>query len=380
MTATMGDHTVEVTSKVAAASRTKIIDSDVHPWINGDVRGLMPYLSTAWQRRFEGGKSTLPDHPLRPPLAGATSIRRDTKPPGGGAGGSDPVFMQEDHLDRYDIEYAVLSSIQAGKLATLPNADEAVVLARAFNDYFVNEWLAVDSRYRLAISVAPHDPLAAAEEIRRIGNEEGVVAVFVPLLNILMGNRHYYPIYEAAEEHGLPILIHPTGTEGGFQTSVAFAGGIPSTYIERHTVFPEVAMGNITSMVFDGVFARFPGLKVVAAEFGYSWAPHMMWRMDQNWREFRREVPWIEREPSGYVLDHVRFTSQPAEEPEKEEYLMQILEMVHADRTMVFSTDYPHWDTDSPKSTFRRVPDEMKRRIFYENAAELYGLGTPARV
>jgi predicted TIM-barrel fold metal-dependent hydrolase len=372
--------TVEVTSKVAAASRTKIIDSDVHPWINGDIKGLMPYLSTAWQRRFEGSKSTLPDHPLRPPLAGATSIRRDTKPPGGGAGGSDPEFMLEDHLDRYDIEYAVLSSIQAGKLATLPNTDEAITLARAFNDYFMNEWLTVDSRYRLAMCVAAHDPLASAEEIRRIGNEEGVVAVFIPLLNILMGNRHYYPIYQAAEEHGLPVLIHPTGTEGGFQTSVAFAGGIPSTYIERHTVFPEIAMASITSMVFEGVFVRFPGLKVVAAEFGYSWVPHMLWRMDQNWREFRREVPWIEREPSSYVLDHVRFTSQPAEEPEKDEYLLQILEMVHADRTMVFSTDYPHWDTDSPKSTFRRVPEQMRRRIFYDNAAELYGLATPARV
>ncbi len=219
---------VEVGSEVVTGSGMRIIDSDVHPWINGDVKGLMPYLGTAWRRRFEGGKSTLPDHPLRPPLAGATSIRRDTKPPGGGADGSDPVFMQEDHLDRYGIEYAVLSSIQAGKLATLPNTDEAVVLARAFNDFFMNEWLTVDSRYRLAMSVAPHDPFAAAEEIRRIGNEEGVVPVFVPLLNILMGNRHYYPIYEAAEEHGLPILVHPTGTEGGFQTSVAFAGGSPA--------------------------------------------------------------------------------------------------------------------------------------------------------
>jgi uncharacterized protein len=110
-------------------------------------------------------------------------------------------------LDRYDIEYAVLSSIQAGKLATLPNTDEAITLARAFNDYFMNEWLTVDSRYRLAMCVAAHDPLAAAEEIRRIGNEEGVVAVFIPLLNILMGNRHYYSIYQAAEEHGLPVLL-----------------------------------------------------------------------------------------------------------------------------------------------------------------------------
>lgn len=359
---------------MAVASRPKIIDSDVHPWINGDIQGLMPYLSTAWQRRFEGKKSTLPDHPLRPPLAGATSIRQDATPPGGGAGGSDPVFMQEDLLDQYDIEYAVLSSIQAGKLATLPNADEATVLARAFNDYFINEWLTVDPRYRLAVCVAAHDPQEAAKEIRRIGDEEGVVAVFLPLLNILMGNRHYYPIYEAAEEYGLPILIHPTGTEGGFQTSVAFAGGIPSTYIERHTIFPEIAMGSIASMVFEGVFVRFPGLMVVAAEFGYSWVPHVLWRMDENWRQFRREVPWLEQEPSKGVLDHVRFTSQPVEEPEKEEYLLQILEMIHADRTMLFSTDYPHWDNDSPKTVFRRVPEPMKQRIFYENAADLYGL------
>lgn len=366
--------TSEVELDVGVASRTRIIDSDVHPWINGDVKGLMPYLSTAWQRRFKGKRSTLPDHPLRPPLAGATSIRQDATPPGGGAGGSDPLFMREDLLDRYGIDYAVLSSIQAGKLATLPNASEAAVLARAFNDYFLDEWLTVDSRYRLAMCVAAHDPQEAAKEIQRIGGDEGVVAVFVPLLNILMGNRYYYPIYEAAEELALPILIHPTGTEGGFQTSVAFAGGIPSTYTERHTAFPEVAMGAIASLVFEGVFVRFPGLKVVVAEFGYSWVPHLLWRMDQNWRQFRSEVPWLEEEPSRYVLEHVRFTSQPVEEPEKEEYMMQILEMIHADRTMLFSTDYPHWDNDTPKSVFRRAPEELKRRIFYDNAAELYGL------
>lgn len=366
----------EEVSAVAVVSKTRIIDSDVHPWINGDIEGLLPYLSTSWQRRFEG-RLRLPDHPLRPPLAGATSIRRDARPPGGGAGGSDPLFMKEDLLDRYGIEYAVLSSIQAGKIVTLPNADEAIVLARAFNDYFMNEWLAVEPRYRLAMCVAAHDPGEAAKEIRRIGGEEGVVAVFLPLLNILMGNRHYYPIYEAAQELGLPILVHPTGTEGGFQTSVAFAGGTPSSYIERHTVFPEVAMGNIANMVFEGVFVRFPALKLVAAEFGYGWAPHLMWRMDQNWREFRREVPWIEHEPSRFVLENIRFTSQPVEEPEREEYLLQILEMVHAERTVIFSTDYPHWDNDSPKNTFRRVPEPMKQRIFYDNAAELYGLGAP---
>jgi predicted TIM-barrel fold metal-dependent hydrolase len=356
------------------SSDMKIIDADVHPWVPGDIEGLKPYLSKSWQMRFEGKRAVLPDHPLRPPLAGATSIRRDTTTPSGGVGGSDPQFLREDHLDKLNIEYAILSSIQAGKLVALPNSGEAVVLARAFNDYFIDKWLSLDKRYRLAMSVTASDPREAAAEIRRIGNREDVVAVYLPLVNILMGNPHYYPIYEAAEECGLPIFLHPTGTEGAFQTSVHFAGGTPSSYIERHTCFPQIAMGSLASLLFEGVFVRFPKLKVVLAEFGFGWVPHMLWRVDQNWKQFRREVPWLEKEPSKYVLDHVRFTSQPLEEPEKDEYLTQILEMVHAEQTMLFSTDYPHWDSDYPATVMHKFPVAMRQRIFHDNAAELFGL------
>jgi predicted TIM-barrel fold metal-dependent hydrolase len=358
---------------MAGNTNRKIIDADVHPWVNGDIEGLKPYLSKSMREHFDG-RMRLPDHPLRPPLAKSTSIRLDATPPSGGVAGSDPIFAGVDLLDRYNIEHAILSSVQAGKVVAYPNPREAIALSRAFNEYFMEEWVGVDSRYKLAMCVAVHDPMKAAEEIRRLGKEKGVVAVFMPLFNILMGNSYYYPIYEAAEELGLPILIHPTGTEGGFSTSATLAGGVPSSYIERHTDFPQLAFGNIVSMVFEGVFVRFPKLKVLVAEFGYSWVPHVLWRMDQNWRNFRREVPWLEKEPSKYVLEHVRFTSQPVEEPEKSKFQMQIFEMIHAEKTLVFSTDYPHWDNDFPDTTFTSLPEELKQRIFYDNAAELFNL------
>jgi predicted TIM-barrel fold metal-dependent hydrolase len=356
-----------------AASKSMIIDADVHPWINGDIAGLRKYLSRAWWEHFNG-RHVLPNQWLRPPLARASSNRIDALPPGGGDAGSDPVFMKQEHLDKHNIAHAVLSSIQAGKLAALPNAGEALALATAFNEYFLNEFLSVDPRYKLAMVVAAHDPTASAAEIRRLGSLPGVVAVFLPLLNIMMGNRHYYPIYEAAEEAGLPILIHPTGTEGGFPTSVAFAGGTPSSYIERHSDFPQIGISAINSLIFEGVFARFPGMMLLAAEFGFSWLPHFLWRMDQNWHQFRKEVPWITAPPSQIVLDHIRLTSQPIEEPEKPEYLDQILAMIHAERTLLFSTDYPHWDNDFPKQTLTRIPLAMRQRIFFENAAELFHL------
>jgi uncharacterized protein len=354
-------------------AQNMIIDADVHPWVNGDIAGLRKYLSRGWWEHFDG-RHVLPNHWLRPPLARASSNRIDAIPPSGGEPGSDPEYMKTEHLDKHNIRHAVLSSIQAGKLAALPNAAEALALASAFNEYFLNEFLTVDSRYKLAMVVAAHDPTASAAEIRRLGILPGIVAVFLPLVNILMGQSHYYPIYEAAQELGLPILIHPTGTEGGFATSVSFAGGVPTTYIERHTAFPEIGISNINSLIFEGTFVRFPGLKLLAAEFGVSWLPHFLWRMDQNWHQFRKEVPWITSKPSETVLEHVRLTTQPLEEPEKPEYLTQILEMVHADRTLLFSTDYPHWDNDYPALTLTGISADLRRRIFFENAAELFNL------
>jgi uncharacterized protein len=358
--------------KPAAIAET-IIDADIHPWVPGDIRGLRRYLSRAWWEHFDG-RYVLPNHYLRPPLARASSNRLDAMTPSGGEPGSDPLFMKAEHLDKHNISHAVLSSIQAGKLAAIPNATEATALAMAFNDYFLNEFITVDDRYKLAMVVAAHDPEAAAAEIRRIGHLPGVVAVFMPLLNILMGQKHYYPIYAAAEEIGLPIFIHPTGTEGGFPTAVSFAGGNPSTYIERHTNFPQIGIAGITSMMFEGVFYRFPKLMLVAVEFGISWLPHFLWRMDQNWRQFRKEVPWVKSKPSEILLEHVRFTSQPIEEPEKPEYLDQILAMIHAEKTLLFSTDYPHWDNDFPKQTLTRLSPEMRRRVFFESAAEVFRL------
>lgn len=353
--------------------KSGIIDTDVHPWVNGDIKGLLPYLSQSWQKHFDG-RYTLPNHALRPPLARASSNRIDEIPPNGGEPGSDPTYVRSQLLDRYNIKHAILSSIQAGKLVSLPNSNEAIALARAFNDFMINEWLTVDPRYKLAACIAVHNPIEAAKEIRRVAQNKSVVAIFMPLFNILMGNQHYHPIYDAAQECGLPIFLHPTGTEGGFSTSLQFAGGVPSTYIERHTSFPQIGMAQLNSLVFEGTFVKFPNLKVVLAEFGYSWLPHVLWRMDQNWRGFRKEIPWITEEPSQIVLDKVRLTSQPVEEPNKNKYLMQIFEMIQAEKTLMFSTDYPHWDNDFPDHTFTSIPEELKQRIFHDTAAEFFSL------
>jgi uncharacterized protein len=127
-------------------------------------------------------------------------------------------------------------------------------------------------------------------------------------------------------------------------------------------------------MVIKGVFVEFSDLRYVMIEGGFGWVPHLMWRLDKNWKGLKDQAPWLERPPSEYIREHVRFTTQPIEEPEKSDHLLQIFEMMHAEETMLFSSDYPHWDGDSPNYGLPKMTDSLERNIYYKNAKEIYGL------
>jgi uncharacterized protein len=74
------------------------------------------------------------------------------------------------------------------------------------------------------------------------------------------------------------------------------------------------------------------------------------------------------------VWENVRFTSQPLDEPESPTQLWATLDMVRAERTLMFSSDYPHWDNDDPPVIlFSRLPERFRAPIAYENAEECFG-------
>jgi len=351
-----------------------VIDCDIHQFLP-NLQALYPYLSRARQE-------DLAQYGLRLPGAGGylnggdRGYRIDAWPEDGGRPSSTVAMLREQHLDVYPIEYGILLGQDLRGIPLLPDADFAAALATAYNDWMVEHWLAQDDRLRGAAFIASQQPAQAAQEIERAAAHPGVVAVVgINGVRVPYGQRVYDPIFAACEGLGLPFMIH-TGGEGtlGQPTPV----GYPSYYIEIRQARQMGYMAHLASMVFEGLFTRFPRLQVVFVEGGYTWLVPYLWKLDSDWRGLRRHTPWVERAPSEYILEHCTFTSQPMEMAERARQLSTVFEWAHADQTLMFASDYPHWDFDSPETSLPPMPEPMRRRVLAETARELFKL--PPRV
>jgi predicted TIM-barrel fold metal-dependent hydrolase len=343
----------------------RIIDTDVHQsWPDPkEVYNRLPAY-------FRNENFTIPAGTHNNPVS---VNRMDAVSPSGDPAGTNYEMMRSQHLDAFGIDAAILTGNSILGLGVHPHAEFAKAMARAYNEALLETWLSWDERFFGAMLVAPQDPVAAAAEIRKLGTHPRIVEVLMcSATRVPYGQSFYWPIYEAAQEMGLPVSVHP-GTEGR-GLSNGFIAGPPSTYLEWHTNLSQNYMGHVVSLACEGVFEKFPRLKFVAKEGGLAWIPGVLWRLDKNWKALRSSVPWVRRLPSEYIVDHIRFTSQPIEEPERPEHLRQLLEMIQAEKTLMFSSDYPHWDNDSPKHAFPKLPEALMERIMYKNAEETYPL------
>ncbi|MDX6627399.1 MAG: uncharacterized protein QOE56_2388 [Solirubrobacterales bacterium] len=367
-------------------SGIRLIDCDVHPTFRNGIQDIGPYLTPDWKQRFGIGDEVEIDHlgnpraslvdiprsPFYHPITGA--LRQDAFGPDGAPPCTDPQFTAQHHLDAHEVDRAVLLGGNVLTLGAFVEPNLAAVLASAHNDWLEETWLEADPRYRGAAVVAPQDPARAVAEIHRVAERSNSwVAVWLPLMRPLMGEEHYYPIYEAAAAHGMPIVLHLAGAEGTFQNAPTLAGGTPSTYFEFKSMYPSVYMNNMISLVLRGVFERFPSLRVGFIECGIGWLPEALWRMDTNWKALRDEAPWVKRLPSEYVFENVRFASQPFVEPPNNKQIRDFCEMIHVEKTLMFASDYPHYDFDDPMRTLALVPKEARRAVQATTALDTFG-------
>lgn len=345
-----------------------LIDCDVHNVV-GPIETLEPYLDAHWREVIATSQFAGPTDQAHPPNL-ATSARADLPPADGGAPGRTVTATRAQLLDRLGIEVAILSCDYG--IESVRNPDAAAALARAVNEWQVSEWLDRDPRLRAAIVVPSQQPAAAVDEIEHWAGDSGFVAVYLPVRSAIpYGNRVWWPLWEAIVRHELVAELHFGGSAGVPPT----AAGWPTTWLEEYVDMASAFAAQLTSLVAEGSFDRFGGLRLSLIESGFAWLPAFLWRFDKGWRGLRREVPWTTRQPSEYVRDHVRVSLQPVDGPPEPAELLRVIDQLGSEEMLMFSSDYPHRHVAEDLAAVPEgLPPALADRLMAGNAREHYRL------
>ena len=332
------------------------VDCDVH-CAPASFDDLFPYLSDYWRQyiteagvRLNGLAHAYPRGLVAPAPSGYSEL-------------------SEQVLREPEPGFALLNCVTGFETHRNPYYSAAV--ASAVNDWVREEFLERDDRLRASVVVSSVSADDAVSEIERVGEDPRFVQVLLPVRSDLpWGHKTNHPIFEAARSAGLQVGLHAWGRAGKAPTP----SGFTTTYLEDYFGNQPIAQAQVLSFVSEGVFERFPDLRVVVTECGFAWVAPLLWRFDKDWKGVWREVPWVKRRPSEYVHEHFRFTTAPAHLPSDAASLEQLLDMLGGSGMLVYSSDYPHDHGDGIRALLDRLSEQERRGVLRDTAAELFGL------
>lgn len=364
-----------------------VIDADGH--VNeGDV-DLKPYLPEKWRAQapvrlrdnkghmrmmLEGRIWPTADGPGPGVTGPMTDKARKTRP-----GMTDAKARLHD-MDLEGIDIAVLFGTQVALTVNgLMNGEFAAALCRGVNEWLL-EYCAADPARLKAVGLIPcQRPEAAIKELEFLA-DKGALSAMLPT-NVYgrnMGDEMFFPIYDAAEKIGMTLSVHPqTGHDGVPGVSGVMGAGSRRFYKYAYvhmTAFPFELMIAMMHMIGEGVFDRFPRLRVAYMEGGAGWLPFWMERLDEHVEKLAPQMPTLKRRPSEIIKSEQIVLSCESEETG----LDRVLDAAGAG-SVLYASDYCHWDCHFPYSVKDIVDasdlrDEQRERILYKNAVDFFAM------
>jgi predicted TIM-barrel fold metal-dependent hydrolase len=280
------------------------------------------------------------------------------------------VTAQEwlDFLDEAGIEGTVLYPTAALGFGRVTEVEWAICLARAYNRWLQEKFLSVSTRLRGMALIPIQSPVDAAAELRRVAREPRMVGAIIVAghLRRPLGDPFYYPVYEAAQELDTVVAVHAGGPGNRFDM---FDGGIEARCLGH----PTSLMIEMTSMMFSGIFDRFPRLRFSFMEGGVAWVLFLLERMQEAYDQWSVQAPELKREPrehltSGRVYFHC----------ELDEGILRTGAELLGERALLYASDFPHISTKRILNNLRRFQDrsdlseEIKAQILGGAARRLY--------
>jgi uncharacterized protein len=352
-----------------AAERTvAIVDTDVHLAPMPNV--LVEFMPEATRSRIGADFRRLMPRQCYLTLGGG--LRLDAFGPNGEIPGTDKSLTKQHLFVDEKMDFGIMTPVNGGN----PDPDLNAAGYQALNAWQVETWLDdEDQRLFGSICAGIDDPDRAVEEIERWGAHPGFKQVLLqPDGDRPFGHRMYDKVWEAAARHDLPVALH-FNESGRLQMGVTPTGRF-GTYLEYHAIaHPLESAAHMVSWICSGVFSRLPNFRVAFLESGFLWHRPVIARLQRQWEAKSGYLADAGLSPLEALRGHVRFASQPLETAPSEKDLIRRLELAEADRLLMYSSDYPHYDYDAADVVLpKRTPDELRRRIMSENAREFYRL------
>jgi len=353
-----------------------VLDADVH--VHEDPAELADYADPPWdvglreiakvEERYLDLPGMSPRAEYRVPFPGGSNRRQVVS----------SVAEMRQGLDALHVDQAVLFPDHLLSLAMVRDPAFATTLARAYNRWLHERWLTEERSLKGALVIAPQNPEAGAEDIRRYGGGREFACAYLPAsgFKILYGHEMYDHVYRAAAEVGLPVVIH--SVEAVYPAFPFQLEQFRTSLAVHALAHPLSMVANLVSMLETGVPVRFRELKIGFMEAGTGWVPFIANRLDKEYVERRREVPLLQERPSR-TMRRFFYGTQPIEEPERRADVVALFELFDGENQAMFASDWPHHDFDHPQHVLALpFSPEARRKIIGLNAARFFGIEVPS--
>src|SRR5438128_7163749 len=285
--------------------------------------------------------------------------------------------IQLEAMDTEGIDVAVVYPSRGLFALTIPDMEPrlAAAMARAYNDWLYEFCQENPERLLGAGMISPFDVNDAVSEARRAVRQLGFRGVFLRP-NEVNGRNWHDPYYEALwtalEDLGVPLGFHEGAGSQLRQVGEQFGANAMLKHVYCHPVEQMLACG---SFCMGGILERHPKLRVAFLEGNCSWAPFLLWRMDEHWeRQGDVYAPELTMKPSEYFKRQC-FVSVECDE----DAVKYVIDAIGDDR-IVFATDLPHGGSRSPRavdSLFKLpISETSKKKILWDNCAAYYGFSS----
>ncbi|HUZ22007.1 MAG TPA: amidohydrolase family protein [Acidimicrobiales bacterium] len=205
----------------------------------------------------------------------------------------DPTLCHVDaHLEAMEVAGVDAAVLTYSALSVLGPG-----ICQSLNDAFAGLQRAHPRVFHGAIHVDLQDPARAAAELERGANELGMRAIALPTSApaARIDDPSLRPVWEVAEDLGLPVLLHPASLPAGASTDYG---------LERSCARPFDTTTAVVRLMY-GVLPHHPGLRFLAPHCGGT-APYLKGRLQMFFTApgaAPRSLPRTQRELAEEGLD-----------------------------------------------------------------------------